>query len=360
MLRTLALMAFFMMMGMTSVYAVDSYVVPNGSTSLINEFTSCRLVTNGHASGISIMVPTRTAAEWDTGATAFLNTLPAGVTAVACDTTPNAFNFTPDVTGAALNTLTAASAITIGGINSGSPVSVSGGEVSINGGGWVTSGTITNGQTLAVRLTSSASFSTALTATVNVGGVTDTWSVTSRPANNCTVAAGTNWTVTSNTCQAPSAVNINHGASGGSTDSTAPTTGAATWACNDGTPTIQPGATCTNSACGGHSAGGYCWYLTTSSVSCNTFCASRGGCNVNGLQNYAGQLGSNANCYNLLESLGALTPGQAVLDASSSRPIACFAYSTGGGRFRITSRAATCAGSNTTQPILRLACSCNN
>lgn len=42
----------------------------------------------------------------------------------------------------------------------------------------MTSGTITNGQTLAVRLTSSASNITMLSATVDVGGVTDQWDVT--------------------------------------------------------------------------------------------------------------------------------------------------------------------------------------
>lgn len=103
------------------------------------------------------------------------------VTTVAADTTPNAFDFTPNVTNAALSTLTTASAVTITGINTTTPVSVSGTgspQISINGGAWVTSGTITNGQTLAVRLTSSPSFNTILTATVDVGGVTDAWSVT--------------------------------------------------------------------------------------------------------------------------------------------------------------------------------------
>lgn len=103
------------------------------------------------------------------------------VTTVAADTTPDAFNFAPDVTNATLSTLTTASAVTINGINTTTPVSVSGTgspQISINGGAWTTSGNITNGQTLAVRLTSSASFSTANTATVNVGGITDVWSVT--------------------------------------------------------------------------------------------------------------------------------------------------------------------------------------
>jgi hypothetical protein len=99
------------------------------------------------------------------------------------DTVPNAFTFS-DVTGAALSTLTTSSAITISGINSGSAVSVSGSgspQISIAGGTWATSGTITNGQTLAVRLTSSPTAGTMLTATVTVGGVSDAWNVTTDP-----------------------------------------------------------------------------------------------------------------------------------------------------------------------------------
>lgn len=106
------------------------------------------------------------------------------VTTLAADTTPNAFTFT-DQTNVALSTLTTSNTITISGINTTTPVSVTGtgAQISINGGAWGTSGNITNGQTLAVRLTSSASFSTAMTATVNVGGVTDNWSVTTLPAD---------------------------------------------------------------------------------------------------------------------------------------------------------------------------------
>lgn len=109
----------------------------------------------------------------------------------ACDTTPNAFTFT-DATGVQLSTLTTATAITISGINTSTPVSVTGtgATISINGGAWVTSGTITNGQTLAVRLTSSASFATGITATINIGGVTDSWSVTTRAGNTCPLPWG--------------------------------------------------------------------------------------------------------------------------------------------------------------------------
>lgn len=102
------------------------------------------------------------------------------VTTVGPDTVPNAFTFT-DVVGAPVSTLTTSNSITINGINTSTPVSVSGGgspQISIAGGAWVTAGNITNGQSLQVRLTSSATYTQSLTATVDVGGVTDSWSVT--------------------------------------------------------------------------------------------------------------------------------------------------------------------------------------
>jgi hypothetical protein len=97
---------------------------------------------------------------------------------VGSDTVPNAFSFT-DRTNVAKNTLITSNSITISGINSSTPVSVSGAgaQISINGGAWGTGGNISNGQTLQVRLTSSSSNNTTLTATVTVGGVNDSWTV---------------------------------------------------------------------------------------------------------------------------------------------------------------------------------------
>jgi len=58
-------------------------------------------------------------------------------------------------------------------------VSVSGGEYAIQGNGYSSgAGTITNGETIKVRVTSSASFSTAATVTLTIGGVSGTFSVT--------------------------------------------------------------------------------------------------------------------------------------------------------------------------------------
>ena len=105
--------------------------------------------------------------------------------AITHDTTPESFSFT-DQTNVGLSTLTTSNSITITGITTGTAVSVTGDgspEISIEGGAWATSGTITNNQSLQVRLTSNASFSTSHTATITVGTANDTWSVTTLAAD---------------------------------------------------------------------------------------------------------------------------------------------------------------------------------
>lgn len=99
-------------------------------------------------------------------------------TTLAIDTTPNAFTFT-DVTGVAINTTQTSNTITVSGINTSVAVSVSGGTYSKNGGAYTTSaGTAVNGDTFSVRHTSSSSHSTAVNTTLNIGGVTDTYTST--------------------------------------------------------------------------------------------------------------------------------------------------------------------------------------
>lgn len=96
------------------------------------------------------------------------------------DTTPDAFTFT-NLTGQALNTQVTSNSISISGIEIATPVSVTGDgspQVRINSGSWVTNGTINNGETLEVRLTSANSVTTLRSATVDVGGVTYQWDVT--------------------------------------------------------------------------------------------------------------------------------------------------------------------------------------
>jgi len=121
-------------------------------------------------------------------------------------TTPNpaAFQFA-DVPGGAWSTLVAAPAATPTGNTGPLAVSVTGDgspEISIAGSAtWATSGTLQPGQSLAVRLTSAGTASTARTATVVVGSYSTTWTVTTSPspaAFTFANAAGVAWnTVTS-------------------------------------------------------------------------------------------------------------------------------------------------------------------
>lgn len=141
---------------------VTSGTIHEGDTLQLRLTTSAALSTTRTASVVIGMV----AASW-------------GASTVGADTIPDAFTFT-DRTDAATNTQILSNTITIVGISASTNVSVSGGgtpQISINGGPWVTSGSISNGQTLQVRLTSAASDETTLSATVTVGGVSDQWDV---------------------------------------------------------------------------------------------------------------------------------------------------------------------------------------
>lgn len=96
------------------------------------------------------------------------------------DTIPNSFSFN-SVTGVELSAVTPSDAVTISGINTLATVSVTGGEYSIDGAAFTAmDGQVSNGQTLAVRLTASAVHSTTSSATVTVGGVSASFSVTTK------------------------------------------------------------------------------------------------------------------------------------------------------------------------------------
>lgn len=214
------------------------------------------------------------------------------VTTVAQDTTPNAFAFT-DQTNVALNTLTASNTLAITGITGSVAVSVSGTgspQISINGGGWTTSGTIQNGQTLQVRLTSANAYSTARSATVTVGTGSNNWSVTT-------------------------------------------------------------------AACGGDLVGGYCWYTGAWGNSCTQICSSRGGCDIAGTRDYAGSGGTDARCVAVLNALSMDSGG---IDAYGNS-----SYHTGCGllngaevyRMRWKDGTTNCGDSFAN---VRRACACNN
>lgn len=94
------------------------------------------------------------------------------------DTTPNPISFTAS-TNAQTNATVNSPTVAISGIDTATPVSISGGEYSISGAAFTSAaGSITSGQTLTVRLTASDKTNTQKTVTVTVGGVSATFSVT--------------------------------------------------------------------------------------------------------------------------------------------------------------------------------------
>lgn len=100
------------------------------------------------------------------------------VTTLAEDATPAAFTLT-DVTGATVSTAYTSNTITVAEINTTVAISITGGTYSKNGGAFTAdAGTVASGDTVAVKATSSASFETAVDVVLDIGGVTDTYSVT--------------------------------------------------------------------------------------------------------------------------------------------------------------------------------------
>ncbi|QJR13383.1 InlB B-repeat-containing protein [Usitatibacter palustris] len=88
------------------------------------------------------------------------------------DSIPSPFAFAP-LAGQARSTLVQSAAITLRGFNEWTPISIVGGEYSIGCTGTFTASTatISYGQTVCVRHTSSASYATVTTTTLTIGGV---------------------------------------------------------------------------------------------------------------------------------------------------------------------------------------------
>lgn len=94
---------------------------------------------------------------------------------------PTAFTFT-DETDADIETVYTSDPIIVAGLHSergGASISIIGGTYAKNGGSYVsTPGTVVNGDIITVRVTSSADPETAVNAVLNIGGVSDTYTVT--------------------------------------------------------------------------------------------------------------------------------------------------------------------------------------
>ncbi len=97
---------------------------------------------------------------------------------VSADSTPDPFTFI-SVDKAPLNTIVTSNTETITGIAGNAPISITGGEYSINGAGYTqVSGTISANQQVTVRTTTPGTFSTQTTVTLTVGSVSTNFEVT--------------------------------------------------------------------------------------------------------------------------------------------------------------------------------------
>ena len=94
-------------------------------------------------------------------------------TTEAADTIPHPFNFVVVSAQQPINTMVESSSVTISGVNTATPISVTNGEYSINGGSYTTvAGTVDDGDTVRVRHTTPNIFSIQKTTVLNVGGET--------------------------------------------------------------------------------------------------------------------------------------------------------------------------------------------
>jgi uncharacterized repeat protein (TIGR01451 family) len=112
------------------------------------------------------------------------NNTAAATTAVDClDATPNTFSFTP-LTGVPAASVQTSNAITVTGTNGPAPISITGGEYSINGGPFTSlAGTVPPGAQVVVRVTAATTPNTTTTATLTIGGVSAPFSVTTAAAD---------------------------------------------------------------------------------------------------------------------------------------------------------------------------------
>ncbi len=146
-----------------------AYTSASGSV-VVNDTVQLRVTTSGSFS-------TAVSGTLDIGGVTDIWTVTTG----AQDTVPDAFSFT-DQTGQLLSTLTTSNTITVSGINDTTALSLTttdGMEYQKNAEPWTAvAGTVVNGDQITLRVTSSASFNTAVSGTLDIGGVTDVWSVT--------------------------------------------------------------------------------------------------------------------------------------------------------------------------------------
>lgn len=145
----------------------------NAAGTLSAVFTVPAPLPTGWSLGQAVTLLAQNASTIDTSEFSRCSKILAG----ASDTTPNVFSFV-DVTGAAVSTLYVSNPIVVTGVDAATPISVSGGEYRINAGSWTTAaGSVMNGDSVDVRVTSSALANTTTSATLTIGGMIDSYDV---------------------------------------------------------------------------------------------------------------------------------------------------------------------------------------
>ena len=109
------------------------------------------------------------------------------------DTTPDTFTFT-DQTDVDIGTVITSDTVTVSGINTAADISIvsctgESCEYQINGGTWTSdAGSVSEGDEIAVRQSSSDSYSTTTDLTLDIGGVTDTFSITTEAGADLSIS----------------------------------------------------------------------------------------------------------------------------------------------------------------------------
>ncbi len=150
-----------------------------------SETNNCQSALVGSATCTVSVIFTPTAEGSRNGTLTITSDAPASplsiaLSGVGADTTPDPFSFTA-LNGVDLSTSEASNAITVQGTNLSSPISISGGSYSINGGPFTaTPGYVSPGAHVVVSLESSSTYLTATSAHLTIGGVAATFTVTTR------------------------------------------------------------------------------------------------------------------------------------------------------------------------------------
>jgi prepilin-type N-terminal cleavage/methylation domain-containing protein len=152
----------------TGSYVTTAWTVYNGDIITLQQTASA---SNSQTTSSTLTIWNKTA------------TFNVSTAAPPPDTTPDAFVFT-DITGASTGTLYVSNTVTISGINTSTPLSITSGSYSKNGAAYTSSaGNVQNGDTVTVRNTSSSSFWASVNTTLNIGGVTDIFTISTLAAD---------------------------------------------------------------------------------------------------------------------------------------------------------------------------------